>query len=142
MANDNDNDDVPYSQKTEDAILGAIILNNGLMIQAREHLRHEDFFITANRKVWLTMCKLQDRHSPIDLITLHEQLDDDKILADIGGASKVSSYIDGVPITDSIQPYIDIVLEKSMRRRLTQLSHHLSNAAADLEHDVESIFDK
>ncbi|HKC62512.1 MAG TPA: DnaB-like helicase N-terminal domain-containing protein, partial [Pyrinomonadaceae bacterium] len=63
---------LPNSAESERAILGAIILDNGVINQAIELLRPEDFYIPAHRRIFLAMIALIERGSKIDQILIAE----------------------------------------------------------------------
>ena len=49
---------LPNSSEAERAILGAILLDNGLISQAIEQLRPEDFYVPSHRRIFVAMIAL------------------------------------------------------------------------------------
>ena len=49
---------LPNSSEAERAILGAVLLDNGLIIQAIELLRPEDFYVPSHRRIFVAMIAL------------------------------------------------------------------------------------
>jgi len=81
------------------------------------------------------MKSLRDTGSPIDMITLVEELDRRKEVEAIGGVAYLSSLIDGVPERPSIEYYVRIVLGKAQLRGLINVCQ---NAIAEaIEHTDE-----
>ncbi|MGI8997988.1 MAG: DnaB-like helicase N-terminal domain-containing protein, partial [Pyrinomonadaceae bacterium] len=52
---------LPHSAESERAILGAIILDNGLVNQAIELLKPEDFYVRAHQLVFRAMLSMSER---------------------------------------------------------------------------------
>ena len=49
---------LPNSSEAERAILGAVLLDNGLISQAIEQLRPEDFYVPSHRRIFIAMIGL------------------------------------------------------------------------------------
>src|SRR5262245_31842023 len=96
---------LPSNIEAERSILGAILLDNGVCNQAVEMLRREDFFLDSHRRIYDRMVALSERGASIDLITLSEELRKAAEFEQVGGATYIASLIDGVPRTDTIEPY-------------------------------------
>ena len=52
---------LPNSAEAERAILGAILLDNGLISQAIEQLRPEDFYVPSHRRIFVDDRALRTR---------------------------------------------------------------------------------
>lgn len=133
---------LPSNLEAERSILGAILLDNSLCNQAIELLKCEDFFLDAHRKIFDKMVALNERGMPIDLVTLRDELIRAGQFEQIGGASYLSSLIDGVPRTDSIEPYAKIVKQKAMLRRLIMASNQIIARCFDESDDPDTIVDQ
>jgi len=133
---------LPSNVEAERSILGAILLDNGLCNQAIELLRREDFFLDSHRRIFDKMIGLTDRGSPIDLITLSDELRRAAEFEQVGGATYIASLIDGVPRTDTIEPYARIVKSKAMLRRLITASNQIIASCFEEEDETDVIIDK
>lgn len=65
---------LPNSSEAERAILGAILLDNGLINQAIEMLEPSDFYVPSHRRVFTAMKALFERGSEINPILIGEEL--------------------------------------------------------------------
>ena len=63
---------LPNSSEAERAILGAVLLDNGLICQAIEQLRPEDFYIPSHRRIFIAMIALFERGAEINPILIGE----------------------------------------------------------------------
>lgn len=133
---------LPSNVEAERSILGAILLDNAVCNQAIELLRREDFFLDSHRRIFDKMITLTERLMPIDLITLSDELRRAGEFEQIGGATYIASLIDGVPRTDTIEPYAKLVKQKSMLRKLISASQQIVSLAFEEEDDADVIIDK
>jgi len=133
---------LPSNVEAERSILGAILLDNAVCNQAIELLRREDFFLDSHRRIFDKMVSLSERLMPIDLVTLHDELRRAGEFEQIGGATYIASLIDGVPRTDTIEPYARLVKQKSMLRKLISASQQIVSLAFEEEDDADVIIDK
>jgi replicative DNA helicase len=133
---------LPSNVEAERSILGAILLDNTVCNQAIELLRREDFFLDSHRRIFDKMVSLSERLMPIDLITLSDELRRAGEFEQIGGATYIASLIDGVPRTDTIEPYAKLVKQKSMLRKLISASQQIVSLAFEEEDDADVIIDK
>ncbi len=133
---------LPSNVEAERSILGAILLDNQVCNQAIELLRRDDFFLDSHRRIFDKMIALTERIMPIDLITLSDELRRAGEFEQIGGATYIASLIDGVPRTDTIEPYAKLVKSKSMLRKLITASNQVIALAFEEEDEADMIVDK
>jgi len=133
---------LPSNLEAERSILGAILLDNAVCNQAIELLRREDFFLDSHRRIFDKMVSLTERLMPIDLITLSDELRRAGEFEQIGGATYIASLIDGVPRTDTIEPYAKLVKQKSMLRKLISASQQIVSLAFEEEDEADVIIDQ
>jgi replicative DNA helicase len=132
---------LPSNTEAERSILGAILLDNALCNQAIELMKRDDFFLDSHRRIFDKMVGLSERAMPIDLITLGNELRRAGEFEQIGGATYIASLIDGVPRTDTIEPYARMVKNKAVLRRLITASNQIIASAFDEEDDTDVIVD-
>ena len=87
----------PHSPEAEKTVLGGILINNKNLNVVLSIISIEDFYKEGNRKILEKIAQLVDRGLPVDLLSLSEELKKAGDLDDIGGASYLSSLMDGVP---------------------------------------------
>src|SRR3982751_4699397 len=112
---------LPNSAEAERAILGAIILDNGLVSQAIELMRAEDFYVPSHRRIFLAMIAFFERGSEINPILIGEELRRDGALESVGGISFISNLILGLPHFANISHYEEIVRGRCPLRPLVKV---------------------
>jgi DnaB-like helicase N terminal domain/AAA domain len=133
------NQPMPANVEAERSILGSILLDNKAYNEAAEGLRPEDFSLDSHRRIYSRMMTLAESSRPIDMITLIEELSRHKELVAIGDVGYISGLVDGVPDRPSIEHYIDIVREKSLRRSLIHAAEVAIKVARDGEQPGEEV---
>lgn len=130
-------DEVPNSREAERAILGEILINNALITQAIELLKPDDFYEPSHRLIFTTMIALHERGSDITQISIGEELKKEKhALQSVGGISGISELIVGLPRSNSLVQYADLIAEKATARKLLRALEKI--AAQILEGDMRA----
>ena len=114
----------------ERTVLGAILLNGRLHEQAAE-LRPEDFSLDSHRRIFERMRDLARIESPIDIVTVVDELERHKELEAVGDAGYIGSLLDGVPDRPSIEHYVKMVRSSANRRRAAKVVENAQRLAED-----------
>jgi hypothetical protein len=129
--------ELPQNLQAECAILGAILLDNSVCDQAIAQLTRSDFYLDSNRSIFERVITLRARGDLIDIITLSDELRTHNELERIGGVTYIASLIDGVPRTDTIEPYAKLVKKKAALRALIAVSNEAAARALDADDPAE-----
>jgi len=132
---------LPNSSEAERAILGAIILDNGLISQAIELLKAEDFYVPSHRRIFVAMIGLFERGGEINPILIGEELKKENALETVGGISFITNLTYGLPHSTNIIHYAKVVRGKSLLRRLIKTASKITNEALEEEDEAEIILD-
>src|SRR2546426_7781506 len=132
---------LPHSAEAERAILGGIILDNGLISQAIELLRPEDFYVPSHRRVFTAMIALFERGAEINPILIGEELKKENALESVGGISFLTNLTYGLPHSTNIAHYAKVVHGKSMLRQLIRAANKITQEALEQEDEPEIILD-
>jgi len=132
---------LPHSAEAERAILGAILLDNGLVSQAIELLKPEDFYVPSHRRIFVAMIALFERGSEINPILIGEELKKENSVETVGGISFITNLTYGLPHATNIINYAKVVRGKSLLRRLIKTANKITNEALEEEDEPEIILD-
>jgi replicative DNA helicase len=133
---------LPHNLDAERSVLGAILLDNQAINPAAETLTPEDFYGEAHRLIFEAMVALSEDNSPIDAVTLAEQLRRGDHIERAGGDQYLSSLVDGLPRALNIGQYARIVKDKSSLRNLIASANAIINSALTGEDDTDEIIDQ
>jgi replicative DNA helicase len=132
---------LPNSSDAERALLGAILLDNGLITQAIEQLRPDDFYVPSHRRIFVAMIGLFERGAEINSVLIGEELRRDNALESVGGMSFIINLTYGLPHSTNIFHYAKLVRGKSMLRQLIRAAGKITQEALEEEDEPEIILD-
>src|SRR5678816_298057 len=132
---------LPNSAEAERAILGAVLLDNGLISQAIEQLRPEDFYVPSHRRIFTAMIALFERGAEINPILIGEELKKENALESVGGITFIANLTYGLPHSTNIAHYAKVVRGKSMLRQLIKAANKITQEALEQEDEPEIILD-
>ena len=133
---------LPHNLDAERSVLGAILLDNQAFHPAIEVLEAGDFYLDSHRRLFGRITHLSEQNRPIDLITLHDELERSDELEAVGGSAYLSSLVDGVPRVSNVEHYARIVKEKALLRNLINASSNIINQALEAEEEADEVLDR
>ena len=117
------------SEKAEQSVLGAILLNNDSLTEVAGVLTFQDFYYNAHQIIYSAMLELYKKAEPVDFITLTEKIRPITNLEDVGGYSYIASLPSVIDYTKNIDYYAQIVKEKSRLRQVIQACNQIISTA-------------
>ncbi len=130
---------LPSNLDAERFVLGSILLNDNLYIQAAGELQPDDFSLEKHRRIFFRMGELAERGDRIDRVTVANELMRYNELESCDGLSYLVSLDDGLPQTMNIDGYIRIVKDKAVLRKIIFASQHLMNRCLMGEEEPDEI---
>src|SRR5512142_816211 len=127
MSASNTTKGLPTNVDAERFVLGSILLDDSLYIQAAGTLQAEDFSLEKHRRIFVRMGELQERGERIDRITVANELMKFNELEACDGLSYLVSLDDGLPHIPNLESYIRIVKDKAVLRRIIFASQNMMN---------------
>ena len=108
----------PYNNSVEQAVLGAILLNNRSMPIVSRFLNSEDFYVESNRRIFTAMIDISKKGKPIDTVTVGTHLVNKGELDLIGGPMAFDSLTKNTATVANVEHYARSVKELSARRKM------------------------
>jgi replicative DNA helicase len=118
---------LPTNVDAERFVLGSILLDDSLYVQAAGTLEADDFSLEKHRRIFRRMGSLQERNEKIDRITVANELMKFNELEACDGLSYLVSLDDGLPQIPNLDAYIRIVKDKAVLRRIIFASQTMMN---------------
>ncbi|EDK1561909.1 replicative DNA helicase [Enterobacter hormaechei] len=109
---------LPHSTEAEQAVLGGLMLANDCWDSVSEIVTEGDFFTRPHRLIFSEMRTLVQRNSPLDLITLSEELRAKGLEEMCGGFGYLATLSKNTPSAANIHAYANIVRETALKREL------------------------
>lgn len=118
---------LPHSLEAEQSVVGAMLMDKDAIMTAAEIVSREDFYQTAYGILFETMVELFNEGKPVDLITLQERLKEKDVPPEITSLEFARDLLTAVPTSANVKYYAEIVMEKSMLRKLIRLNEEIEN---------------
>ena len=133
----------PQSVEAERAVLGSMLIEESAISASIELLQEDDFYNSANRRVFSVMCDLFSENKAADVLIVTEILKKQGFLDEVGGPAYLTSLASEVPTAANVEHYAKIVKEKSVLRKLINASTQIvSDGYGDEFEDVDELLDK
>ena len=134
----------PHNMEAEQAILGAIFLEQDALVTATEIVTARDFYRPAHQRIYQVMVELGERGEPVDIVTVTAELGNRKHLEDVGGVTYLTDLANAVPTAANIEYYCRIIEQKAVLRQLIRTAtkivtdgYNQSEELGDLISDAE-----
>jgi replicative DNA helicase len=131
----------PFNQQAEEAVLGAVLIDPESYAELTQILQPEYFYVIRNGWIWQAYSNLYNRQSPIDLLTVSEELEKHDQLNEAGGQPYLISLVNQTPTSVNAEAYAKIVEDNFIRRRMLQAANDLARMAFNQEKPVDGILD-
>lgn len=121
----------PQNIDAEKSLLGAILIDQEVLIDVVEIVKATDFYDKKHGKIFAGMIRLYQNHEGVDLITVTDELKKNGHLDEIGGSTYLAELTNHVPTAAHASSYAEIVSQAAVRRRLIKASADINSLAFD-----------
>jgi replicative DNA helicase len=121
----------PYTEEAEQAVLGAMLLDQDAILRAGEHVDDTMFYREGHRRIFRSMLSISERGAVVDPLTLSDELARRGELEASGGKDYIAFLVDAVPTAANVEYHAKIVREKALLRRLIEVSTSIVTEAFD-----------
>lgn len=132
----------PQSLDAEMSLLGAVLIDEEIIADASELVSPKDFYDKRHSLVFGAMMRLYERHKPVDLLTLTEELKKKDELEAVGGSAYLTELTNYVPTAAHAQAYAELVAQKAVRRRLIKASAEISEMGFDEDTSTQELLER
>lgn len=132
----------PQNVEAEQSVLGALLIDKESVFKISNILQPEDFYRDDHKEVYRAIIALNEKRTPVDLVTLTEELRQSKKLDAAGGAVYLTTLANQVLSAAHIVEHAEIVSQKSVLRRLIKTATRIIEDSYDEKGDVGGIIDK
>ena len=133
---------LPYSPEAEQAVLGAIILDSGVINEVVEILSDPRFFhVKTHRDIYAAVLDLYNNGKNVDFVTLLEELKKNKTFDDSMGKTYLMDLANNCPSISNAPEYARIVREKYDVRSLINASRDTIRDASDADIEPNLLID-
>jgi len=132
----------PQAVEVEQAVLGAMMLEQQALSRAFEILDKSCFYHASHGRIFEAMHTLFEQGTAVDQLTLTEELKRRGQLDDVGGVVYLAKLGSEVATAANIDFHARIVFEKALSRKLIEAASEISERAYAADEDVQTLIDK
>ncbi|MEO8863053.1 MAG: replicative DNA helicase [Candidatus Saccharimonadales bacterium] len=132
----------PQNTDAEASLLGAILIDADALVRIADKLDADDFYDERHRYIYESVIQLYDKHSPIDVLTLANQLKANDTLEIIGGSSYLAELTNFVPTASHVEQYAEIVAQKALRRRLIKAAQDIASMGFNETNELQELIEE
>lgn len=126
---------MPHNEEVEQALLGALLVNNKSLEKVSEFLRPEHFYNAVHGRIYEAVAKFVERGQDASPITLKNFFEKDADLSHVGGGQYLADLAGSVISVVNVADYGQTIYELHLRRALIALGEDVVNDAYD--HNID-----
>ncbi len=112
----------PHSDEAEEAVIGALLIDNDCWEKVSDHLSTSDFYRIQYRLIFSVIEELAAKFQPFDYVTVTDALRRDEKLEIVGGEEYVIAIVERALSSANVEVYAKLVRDKSILRQLIETS--------------------
>lgn len=132
----------PQALDLEQAVLGAMMLEQNALTTVIDILHANVFYKDAHRKIFEAVQRLFSRSEPVDILTVTNELKKADELEDVGGAYYITQLTSRIASSANIEYHARIIIQKFIQRELIRISTEIINDAFEDTTDVFDLLDR
>lgn len=132
----------PHSVEAEQAVLGGVFLRGAVFHTLMDIVNEDDFYLPAHQLIFHAFSSLHEKNSPIDLLTVAQELKDSKQLEQVGGAVYLAELANGVISAANAEHYATLVRNKALQRALIGTCSDIISNCYDTTQEVDALLDE
>lgn len=120
-----------YSLEAERSVIGAMLLDPSLIESVSDSLQESDFFRPEHCIIFSAISSLVASCEAVDVVTVSEWLSKENELDEVGGIPYLIEIAEATPSAANALTYAEIVKERAMLRKLTQVAGQMAGQASE-----------
>ena len=132
----------PQNIDAEKSLLGAVLIDEETLADISEHVTPKDFYEKRHAIIYGGMMRLYEKHKPVDLLTLTEELKRKNEIEGVGGSAYLTELTNYVPTAAHAEAYAELVAQKAVRRRLIKASGDISELGYNEDTTTQELLEK
>ena len=118
---------LPHSVEAEQAVIGAMLMDQQAIIDASEVITADDFYQRQYGVIFGAIVELFNEGKPVDLVTLQDRLKEKDVSPEVSSMEFIRDIFDLATISTNAGIHAAIVREKATLRRLIRVNEEIAN---------------
>lgn len=129
----------PQNIEAEKAILGGIIIDHMAIHRVASKLTSRDFYVTKHGIIYQSMLDVALKGQKADVLEVSSDLESKGVLTQVGGRSYLVEVSNTIATASHIEHWVDIVLDKSIRRQILFAQHQNEGTIYKEDWDINTV---
>lgn len=130
---------MPHNLELEQALLGAMLVNNAAAEKVQSFLFPEHFYEEVHGRIYQAILKLLDKNQSADPVRLKPYFENDPALEDVGGAGYLVKLATSAATIINAEDYGKTIHDMAVRRELISIGEEMVVDAYDAPIDVSAV---
>jgi replicative DNA helicase len=127
---------VPYDIEVEQALLGAVLVDNRVLESVSTLVKPDDFYDPLHQRLYEAMSGSYERGGMVlTPLTLHAAMKADPGLQEVGGHAYLAGLVQAAPALPNVRDLARILHDLSVRRTLIRIGEDIVNTAYEAPHE-------
>ncbi len=131
----------PHSIEAEQAVLGAMLMDQEAVVKAAEILNPQDFYARQYGVLFEAMVELNNEGKPVDLITLQNRLKEKDVPPEISSLEFIKDIIGSVETSVNAEQHAKIIADKALLRKIIKANEEIANTCYAGKESVDTILE-
>lgn len=132
----------PQNIDAEMSLIGAVLIDEEVLADVTDKVHAHDFYDKRHQTIFAAMLRLYERHRPVDLLTLSDELGRKDELEMVGGSSYLTELTNYVPTAAHAPAYAELIAQRAVRRRLIKASTDIAELGYDEETNTQELLQR
>ena len=129
----------PQALELEEAVIGACLIERDAFGLVSDYLKPQSFYDTKHQRIFAAIQTLASENSPVDLLTVTEQLRRTGDLDFVGGPVAITELSRKVLSSAHIEYHARIIAQKALARDLITYTSNIQRQAFDESQDIAEL---
>lgn len=132
----------PHNLDAEMSLIGAIMIDEEVLAEVSDKIHADDFYDQRHQTIFGAMLRLYERHRPVDLLTLSDELQRKDELDMVGASSYLTELTNYVPTAAHAGAYAELIAQRAVRRRLIKASADIAELGYDEDTNTQELLER
>ena len=129
---------LPQNIEAEQAVLGALLVNNDAAGKIGDFLLADHFYEPAHQRIYDAALRLIERNQLANPVTLKHYFEQDQTLSEVGGAQYLVRLASSAVTVYNVEHYARVVHDLALRRSLMDIGDEMLHDAGDADIDDDA----
>ena len=130
---------MPHSIEAEQSVIGAMLMDADAIEIASEILREDDFYARQYGVLFAAITEMYRKGMAVDPVTLQTRLREKNLPPEVYSSGMIMELIDRVPTSANIKTYAEIVVEKSLLRKMIRANEEIAGSCYEQKDEIEDM---